>query len=307
MMKNSGVCGDVCVSVCEGFEGWLRGTGRNERTVRAYLADVRSFALWFEGENREGFEVGKVTSFDLLGYRRWSIEEERVSPATWNRRRASLLVLVRWARDEGVLAYDPAADLKGQAEVDQAPRWLSKEEYGRFMRQVERLANGVRSEAGRRQALRDQAVVALMVWAGLREGEVCELRREDVQVSERKGKVVVRHGKGEKYREVPLNEKARRAVKGWLDVCTQTGPLFIGKQGERLQARGVQRRVAEIGRLAGVDVTPHQLRHTFAKRLLDKGGQLTEVKDLMGHSRLETTARYVKPGWEDLEYAVERI
>lgn len=219
------------------------------------------------------------------------------------------MVLVRWARDEGVLAYDPAADLKGQAQVEQAPRWLSKEEYGRFMRQVERLANGVRSEAGRRQALRDQAVVALMVWAGLREGEVCELRREDVEVGERKGKVVVRHGKGEKYREVPLNDKARRVVRDWLDVCTQAGKdaLFVGKGGERLQARGVQRRVAEIGRLAGVEVTPHQLRHTFAKRLLDKGGQLTEVKDLMGHSRLETTARYVKPGWEDLENAVERI
>lgn len=306
-MKNLGVCGAVCLSEFEGFEGWLASRGKSERTVRAYLADVRSFGLWFEGENREGFEVGKITSFDLLGYRRWSIEEERVSPATWNRRRASLLVLVRWARDKGVLAYDPAADLKGQAEVDQAPRWLSKEEYGRFMRQVERLANGVRSEAGRRQALRDQAVVALMVWAGLREGEVCELRREDVQVSERKGKVVVRHGKGEKYREVPLNDKTRRVLASWLEVCTQTGWLFVGKQGDRLQARGVQRRVAEIGRLAGVDVTPHQLRHTFAKRLLDKGGQLTEVKDLMGHARLETTARYVKPGWEDLENAVERI
>lgn len=302
------VAGDlVMLDTIGDFEKCLFRQGKSERTIRAYVSDVRSFSLWFEKENREGFEVGKVTSFDLLGYRRWSIEEERICPATWNRRRASLLVLVKWARETGVLSYDPAVDLRSQAEVEQAPRWLSKEEYGRFMRQVERMANGVRSEAGRKQAVRDQALVALMIWGGLREGEVCDLRVEDVEVGERKGRVIVRHGKGEKYREVPLNEKARRAVRAWLDVCVQAGPLFVGKKGERLQARGVQRRVSEIGRLAGVDVTPHQLRHTFAKRLLDKGGQLTEVKDLMGHARLETTARYVKPGWEDLETAVERI
>lgn len=290
------------------FEGWLRAKGKSERTIRAYAADVRSFALWFEQENRQGFEPGLVTSFDLVEYRRRSIEVERVSPATWNRRRASLIVLVSWAMGEGLLSYDPAKDLRPQAEVEQAPKWLDPEEYGRFMRQVERMANGSRSEAGRRQALRDQALVALMVWAGLREGEVCELRVEDVEISERKGRVVVRHGKGDKRREVPLNEKTRRAVRAYLDLEPgRKGLLFVGKGGEGLQARGIQRRVAEIGRLAGVEVTPHQLRHTFAKRLLDKGGQLTEVKDLMGHSRLETTARYVKPGWNDLALAVERI
>lgn len=305
-MLTNGV-GELVVVELGGFEGWLRARGKSERTIRAYTADVRSFASWFERENRQGFEPGLMTSIDLVDYRRWSIEDERISPATWNRRRASLIVLVGWAMGEGLLSYDPAKDLRPQAEVEQAPRWLSQEEYGRFMRQVERLANGGRSEAGRRQALRDQAMVALMVWAGLREGEVCSLRWEDVEISERKGRVIVRHGKGDKRREVPLNEKARRAVRAYQDVRLGTGLLFVGKFGEGLQARGVQRRVAEIGRLAGVDVTPHQLRHTFAKRLLDKGGQLTEVKDLMGHSRLETTARYVKPGWNDLASAVERI
>ena len=54
-------------------------------------------------------------------------------------------------------------------------------------------------------------------------------------------------------------------------------------------------------------VTPHDLRHSFAKRTLDEGAPLTVVSKLLGHSRLETTARYVTPGWGDLEEAVERI
>jgi integrase/recombinase XerC len=147
-----------------------------------------------------------------------------------------------------------------------------------------------------------------MVYAGLREGEVCGLTTTAIELSERKGRVVVRKGKGDKQRCVPLNEAARRALRAWLDVRGEVvGPLFIGKGGDGLAERGIQRRVAELGQLAGIDVTPHQLRHTFAKRCLDKGGQITEVRDLLGHARLETTARYVQPGWEDLQNAVERI
>jgi len=155
--------------------------------------------------------------------------------------------------------------------------------------------------------VRDQGMVLLMVQAGLREGEVCSLDVSDVSLGERKGKVVVRLGKRGKRREVPLGNEARRAVTLWLEMRGGAGeeePLFGGKSSERLTTRTVQRRVKEIGRLAGItDLTPHMLRHTFAKRLLDVS-QLTVVQSLMGHARISTTARYVMPGWEDMEAAV---
>ena len=74
-----------------------------------------------------------------------------------------------------------------------------------------------------------------------------------------------------------------------------------------MTTRTVQRVVAEIGRLAGLEVSPHDLRHTCLKRMVDAGTPLTVVQKIAGHKKLETTARYIKPGWGDLEKAVERV
>jgi len=73
-------------------------------------------------------------------------------------------------------------------------------------------------------------------------------------------------------------------------------------------ARAIQKRIAEICRSAGIDeISPHRLRHTCAKRMLDAGRPLTEVQMILGHSSLNTTARYVTPGWEDLQAAVDSV
>ena len=292
------------------FQGQLQATGRSARTVSAYLQDVRAFASWAEEVNGQPFTPDLLTGVDLRAYRAWAVQ--RCKPATWNRRRISLAVFSRWSFENGYVNYDPFQGVEPVEQVELPPRWLERAEYQRFMRALEQAVNGARTEAWQRQALRDQAMIALMVYAGLREGEVVALDAADVEISERKGRVVVRSGKGEKRREVPLNSECRKAVKTWMEYSGE-GPLFIGKSGGRavqrraLTVRAVQRRVAEIGRAAGLVVTPHDLRHTFAKRALDGGAPLTVVSKLLGHARLETTARYVQPGWGDFEKAVENI
>jgi integrase/recombinase XerC len=212
--------------------------------------------------------------------------------------------------------YDIFEGVNEAEEVEQAPRWLVEKDYLRFMREVEKGMVTARTEAGRWMAVRDRAVVALMVWAGLREGEVCALEAGDVTLSERKGEVVVRLGKGGKRRVVPLGLEARRAVGEWMEMHSQDEQdsfLFVGRRGERLGVRGVQRMVKAIGARAKVDVTPHVLRHTFCKRMLEANAKelgaaaMVMVAELAGHARLDTTRRYVRPGREELEKAVERI
>ncbi len=291
------------------FEQMLRQSGRSALTVQAYCQALRGFAGWWEQANAEVFQPGKVTSFDLVEYRRWSLETQHVAPATWNQRRAALAVFCEWGLQAGLLSYSPLRNLAGAEQEELAPKWLSRADYGKFMRVVERAVNLAPSESAQWLALRDQAMVALMVWAGLREGEVVALELGDLMLGERQGTVTVRLGKGNKKRVVPLNAEARRALRLWL-VVRGAGlgvMVFLGRRGEPLQVRGVQRRVADIADTAGVVATPHVLRHTFAKRLLDSGSPLTVVSKLLGHSRLETTGRYVQPGQDDLMAAVDRI
>lgn len=218
------------------------------------------------------------------------------------------MALCGWAVAAGVLNQDPSNGLEAASIVEMPPRWLDRSQVNRLMRQAERLVNGAGTNYGRWQAIRDQALLALMVYAGLRESELISLDVCDVEIGERKGRVIVRHGKGGKYREVPLAKEVRRALGMWLDVRgADPGAIFQSKRGGRLTRRAVIHRVKEIGRLADVQISPHDLRHTCAKRMLDEGTPLTVVQKVLGHSRLDTTARYVTPGWGDLERAVERI
>lgn len=158
-------------------------------------------------------------------------------------------------------------------------------------------------------ARRDVALVQMMAHAGLRVGEIAALRVSSVELKERSGQVTVL-GKGSKRRVVPLNGEARRALSAWLASrpVVDTEALFIGRRGETLGVRAIQRILAQLGRAAGLeDLTPHVLRHTFAKNLVDAGVGLEKVADLLGHSRLDTTRIYTRPGQGDLERAAEAI
>jgi len=111
-------------------------------------------------------------------------------------------------------------------------------------------------------------------------------------------------------RKVPLNADVRKALKAWLEVRPEVDHdfLFVGQKKGPLGVQGIQRMVRKYARLAGLEgVTPHALRHTFGKNLVDAGVSLDRVARLMGHSSLDITAIYTRPGPEDLENAVERI
>lgn len=292
------------------FAGQLRDEGKSERTILAYVTDMRSFSLWFQHVNRQKFSPELITGVDLRAYRSFAVDQRTMKPATWNRKRISLMVFCQWAQQAGYLNYNPFQGIDPWEDNDPPARWLDSAEYHRLIRQLEVMVNGATTEHWRWQAVRDQAMLALMLWAGLRESEVVDLDLADIQLTERKGKIIVRKGKGGKYRELAIKTELRRALDLWLEVSgVQAGPLFQSKRGGRVTAKIIQDRVKAIRKIADLpgDVTPHSLRHTFAKRLLDAGVPITTVQKLMGHARLETTARYLTPGWEDFERAVEAI
>ncbi len=291
------------------FEKFLQTNGVAASSIKSYQQDIKHFAAWFQTVNGQEFEPALITGVDLRSYRSQALHD-RVAPTTFNRRRACLRRLVAWAIDCGLLNYDPFQGIDPIAQVEPSPRWLSEAEYRKLMRQVELTVNGARSEYARWQSIRDQAIVVLMLHAGLREAEVCSLDWSDLLIGERKGKVIVYWGKGPKKRVVPLSNEARRAVQLWQKTGSrEAGAVFAGKGGERIGVKLVQNRVRALRTAAGLDrdVTPHALRHTFAKRLLDAGTPLTVVSKLLGHSRTDTTARYVQPSWEDFEKAVEKL
>ena len=219
-----------------------------------------------------------------------------------------LAVFAEYLQSHELVTYNIFQDIPIAEEEELAPRSLERREFGQFMRQVEIRISASRTTSQRMNAQRDAAMIGLMVYCGLRVEEVVHLNYGDIVITERKGAVMIHSGKGDKAGKVPLVGEARRWVGEYLALRGAEGEaLFTGKSEERLSTRQVERIVKELGRLAGVHVTPHMLRHTCATRMVQSRQPLTVVQKILRHSRLDVTAKYTRPSWEDLEKAVESL
>jgi site-specific recombinase XerD len=151
-----------------------------------------------------------------------------------------------------------------------------------------------------------------LLYTGLRLAELIALDVDDVKTSARKGLVVVRSGKGDAYREVPLNALVRQVLDEWLAerktrAAEGERAAFVGRSGRRLSKRSVDDVVRGLGKDAGVQLSAHILRHTFLTRMVRQGSDLVLVAELAGHRRLETTRRYSLPSDIDRLLAVENL
>lgn len=167
--------------------------------------------------------------------------------------------------------------------------------------ELERLLNA--PNEGTLRSLRDKAILETLFSTGLRISELCALKR---YIDIDRGELSIR-GKGDKLRIVFLSDRAKKAIKNYLDKRTDADEaLFISltksstlnpqpsKIIGRIIPRTVQRLVNYYARKAGIadHITPHQLRHQFATDLLMNGADLRSVQSLLGHSNISTTQIY---------------
>jgi integrase/recombinase XerC len=253
----------------------------------------------FEETTGESFGPEAVTALDVHAYKAHLLKEKGYKPATVNRKLSSLSMFCRWARREGLMQGDPTDEVSGVEEVKGAPRALAHRQLLRLLRTVHR-----------GQKARDIAIVEVLANTGLRVGELAALTLDDVELSEQRGWVTVHSGKGEKYRRVPLNADARKALAEYLEIRAdgENGQLFLGQRGGGLTSSGIWRVVKRYGKRAGLDISPHDLRHTYGTRLVrEEGVDLVTVATLMGHKSLDSTAIYTQPSEEDMARAVEKF
>ncbi|HVC31872.1 MAG TPA: tyrosine-type recombinase/integrase [Chloroflexota bacterium] len=183
-----------------------------------------------------------------------------------------------------------------------APRALTADEQKQFLRAVERQARA-----------RDRAIATLFFYTALRLGECVALNTDDVALTARKGKVIVRSGKGDVYREVPLNSAVRAALTTWMAERRRLFPdsaepaLFLNRAGRRLSARAIDQLLRKTVREAGLALSAHVLRHTCLTNLVRGGHDLVLVAEIAGHRRLETTRRYSLPTAQDRQRAMESL
>lgn len=230
----------------------------------------------------------QVAPRGVLGARRLDLRSflfhaaKDAASATLARHIAALRAFFRWALKTGLIQASPAEGLETPKVGRRLPKHLSTPQVAQLLE----------SPPVSEQPLRDQAVLEVMYGGGLRVSEVAGLDRSDILLDQ--GLLLVRHGKGNKDRRVPIGPIGCEAVQAWLQTRTDDDPaLFLNAKGQRISARTLHRIVEKAGRANGIaGLHPHALRHSYATQMLDAGADLRSIQELLGHENLSTTQRY---------------
>jgi len=294
------------------------------RTSEVYLRDVAALRAHLRARPRGGdrdVPLARLSAIDVRG--QLAALFGKNGAATIGRKLSSIRAFCRFLVKRGALAGDPAAAVRGPKRRRGLPRALDVDDAFRLVeapvttgRTSHRALSPAEEARHGLLRLRDAALLELLYGTGLRVSEACALDTTDID-RDRYGVplVLVRHGKGDKAREVPLGEAADRALAAYLPARRQLGAadpydpydpynvaLFVNARGARLTPRSVQRMVKRWTIAGGVHAaaTPHALRHSFATHLLDEGVDLRSIQELLGHASLSSTQIYTKVSLDHL-------
>ncbi len=277
------------------YLSYLEGPRRaSPHTVTAYRSDLADLLAFCE---RFGRRIADVDHKMLRTY--LANLETRGLQRTSIRRKASVVRrFYRYLQREGTVDANPAELLvlpKGRSRL---PRVLKAVEVGRVIGAAEERRTATDAPP---EAWRDLALVEVLYDAGLRVGEACALRLEDLDLEN--GWVRVEQGKGGRDRVVPLADAACIAIEAYvkhgragLVVRNEnvSDLLFLNARGKPMTTRDARRVITRLGvaALDGRPMWPHLLRHSFATHLLEGGADLRSVQELLGHTDVGSTQIY---------------
>lgn len=270
-----------CVKNIDQFVTDLLNQGKGERTAQAYRHVLERFERWLSAN---GGDLSALTRFDVQAYVKHQ-EASGTSASTIGNRFAAISAYARFVERPEVLLNVRMPEVRKVRNI--APKSLERNDRNRVLREVERDGN--------------IAILYVLLHTGLRVSELTALNGVDVTTKERSGWLIVRNGKGNVARRVPLSAEVRLYLSRYLETRKDTNPaLFLSNYRQRISVRTVQHMATKYG------IHPHQLRHSFCKELVGSGVDIATVAELAGHADINVTRRYAMPSEDDLAKAIEK-
>jgi site-specific recombinase XerD len=262
--------------------------------VTAYRSDLADFLAFTKRLGRPLADIDHPTLRTYLA----NLETRGLQRTSIRRKASVVRRFYRFLQREGTVETNPAELLvlpKGRSRL---PKVLKSVEVGRVLSAAEERRS---KQDAPPEAWRDLALIEVLYDAGLRAGEACALRIDDVDLG--KGWVRVEQGKGGRDRVVPLADPACIAIEGYVahgraELAGRSqeskSVLFLNARGKPMTTRDARRIVTRVGgkALDGRPMWPHLLRHSFATHLLEGGADLRSVQELLGHTDVGSTQIY---------------
>lgn len=269
----------------EKFQEFLKSKNRASATILAYGKDIEQLMEFLK--TLEKNSISEVSGADIQAFLT-KLQGNGYTPKSLSRKLNSTRTFYRYLKINEYVTDDPSLLVEHPKYELNPPRILSPLEY---------------------RALRDAAsvdariygIIEVLLQTGIRIGELANLRTEDVLDNS----LHIRPYEGHEAREVPLNRRAKEALKRYMEIRANSSDshLFVTKTGRPFLVRNIRDAIERYFKKAGIEnVKINDLRHTFVAHHLKHGVSLVFLSRILGHKRLSSTERYlqyvkdIKPG-----------
>ncbi len=278
-----------------------RGAAAN--TIAAYRRDLTNYAGFVAGKKQTLLDCPRETVMAYLE----GLKAEGLSASSSARHLSSIRQFHKFLCADGMRGDDPTRIVASPKTRRPLPKVLSVAEVGKLLSLAEEEANAEATPAKQEAALRLYCLLEMLYATGLRVSELVALKRAAVM---RESSFITVMGKGSKERVVPMNDRARDAVRAWVKTLPKGATWLFPSDGEseHLARQVFGRDLKGLAARAGISsarVAPHVLRHAFASHLLAGGADLRVVQMLLGHADISTTQIYTHVLDEKLRNLVE--
>ena len=262
----------------------LEGNNFSVESVRAYSADITQFIDFLKSTRVDWNNPKKLERLDIVGFMNRLAGLKR-SGTTRARKLASLRHFLKFLKENGVIAGNPAETVIRARKEEKDPTVLFKNEYKALL--FEAQGNS-----------RDYAILLTFLKSGIRESELADLQIDDVDFMH--DTLRVREGKGKKERTIPLMPELKRALRRYIADRDQRANiidediLFLARNGTSLNPSSIRKMVNKYYTKSGVKKSGvHTLRHTFSAHNVNNGMSIADLQKVLGHKKKETTLKYI--------------
>ena len=278
------------------YNNWLNYLSNikklSQNSVVSYKNDLSKFFIFFQDYIEKNIGLKEIESIKISEFRSFLTyrRNSEISSNSIARNISALKSFFRFLIKNNKIKESSVFNLKSPKLKKSLPRPINVDLAIQVIKQAEEI------EDEKWIGLRNKAILILLYGCGLRISEALSLNYDDVQNEDH----ILIKGKGEKERTVPMMPYIKKGIENYLEACPKEiisgEALFIGKRFSRLSPRIIQYALEKIRTALSLPetATPHALRHSFATHLLDSGGDLRTIQELLGHSSLSTTQKYTK-------------
>ena len=259
----------------------------SKNTLMSYQRDIEQYISYLKDINK--MQIDKVDKQTIITYLLF-LKNNGKATSTISRSLASLRCFYRYLNVNQMITKDPTIGLESPKVDKKIPQILTTQEVELLLDQPKLIGL---------KGYRDKAMLEILYTTGMRVSELISLNIEDADLENKN--ISVKNNN--KTRNIPIRKNAFEPLKAYIENSREymikdkeEQSLFVNTSGKRLTRQGFWKIIKKYKNKASIskDITPHTLRHSFAAHLLQKGADLKDIQEILGHSDISSTQVYTK-------------